>query len=416
MLHLSIHSKILTFEHKGYSCIILMMKVLFDISPARGFGGVPTYVSLLALNLIQNYPQDVFTLLDYPRVYFTEQLFALDAPNAEIVALHSSAFRLAQHWLFKNRLGRKTAAWLETYPDASFLKGYTNMGRYEIFHLNEYVLFHYPGARLAATVHDLDFFIHPQFHTAENIAFHTQKIKFVKARADGIIAVSKKTADDLMRYAGIHQNKITIIPEGVRPAIQAIPEKECRVVLDRMGIHTSFIFSAATLEPRKNIDELLRVFAKIKKDTKNSDLKLVLAGTRGWLYHRILNLIRAHPNAADIILTGFIDDHTLSCLYSSCLAFLFLSFDEGFGLPPLEAMACGAPVIVTAVGAIPEFAGTRAMYTKPDTTQKTAAYIERLIVDSRYRSQMRRYSFKQAAPFTWERTARETMRFYRTLL
>ena len=180
----------------------------------------------------------------------------------------------------------------------------------------------------------------------------------------------------------------------------------------RLGVEDMFILFVGTIEPRKNLITLLRAFAEV---LKNTDLRpqLVIAGQEGWLMGETLNYVQTEGLSERIKFTGYVSDRDLRALYSSCAVCVYPSLYEGFGLPPLEAMACGAPVIASDVPSLTETVGKAALLVPPKNVQRLAQSLAEMISDEGKRDDFSSAGLKWASQFTWERTARLTLEVYR---
>jgi len=221
--------------------------------------------------------------------------------------------------------------------------------------------------------------------------------------SEKIIAVSQSTKEDLVSILKIPEEKIVVIPEGVedRYRPQSIDIQE--IIKKRYRINEDYVFSLSTLEPRKNQARLIQAFTMVRKTYPN--LKLIIGGRTGW---------GEIPEAvAGVLLPGYIPDADLPGLYSGCLAFVLPSIYEGFGLSPLQAMACGAPVAVSNISSLPEVVGEAGVLFDPESTESIATGIIEAI---RNRASLKGKSLTQASKFTWENTARQTHRVYQQVL
>ena len=180
---------------------------------------------------------------------------------------------------------------------------------------------------------------------------------------------------------------------------------------------TPYILSLGTLEPRKNIDTLIKGFARLVQEQNLKDLHLVLVGTHGWQYEKIFDEISKSGSVKDrIIFTGYVDDADLAALYSAALVFVYPSFYEGFGLPPLEAMQCGTPVITSNTSSLPEVVGDAGIMLDPKDTDGLCHSIFEIYGQSALRESMSRKSSEQAKKFSWEKCIQETIDVYKTAL
>jgi glycosyltransferase involved in cell wall biosynthesis len=234
------------------------------------------------------------------------------------------------------------------------------------------------------------------------------------ARARHILADSRSTKDDLISLLGAPADKVTVVGAGVearfRPVEDAVALAEIR---RKYRLPDQFVLGLGTLEPRKNFEGLIHAFNRLQADWP--DLHLVIAGGKGWLYDSILAAAAQSPAAHRIHLPGFIADADLPGLYTLARVFAYPSHYEGFGIPVLEAMACGTPVVTADNSSLPEVAGQAALLVPATDVEALAEAITRLTSDEALRDQCRRLGFAQARPYTWEAAARKLLAVYETL-
>jgi glycosyltransferase involved in cell wall biosynthesis len=228
--------------------------------------------------------------------------------------------------------------------------------------------------------------------------------------ADRIIAVSQHTADDIVAWLGIDPDKVRVIPLAASPGIRRLTGAELRVFRLKYDLERPHILAVGTLEPRKNLAMLLRAFAAIREDVPH---RLVLAGPEGWLNDELHATARELELGDRLVLTGFAGDETLGGWYSSADLVAYPSKYEGFGLPMLEAMACGAPVLASSASSLPEVGGDAATYVDPgDEAAWSAAMID-ILRDDAQRERMREAGLARVSEFSWEATARASWEVYR---
>jgi glycosyltransferase involved in cell wall biosynthesis len=261
------------------------------------------------------------------------------------------------------------------------------------------------------TVHDLAFLLYPQFMTKESARYYGQIDQAVRS-TNHIIAVSQATKQDLINLLGVPKDKITVIYEGRNPIYEPINKAKAHAfVKAKFGLEPNFIFFVSTLEPRKNIPTLLEGYKWLKIHHKRPE-KLVLTGSKGWLIEEIEETIEKLGLKNDVLLTGRVNDSALHHLYNAASIFAYPSFYEGFGLPPLEAMNCGIPVIASKIKVMPEVVGDAALLVDPHDAEDLGIAMHRLLTDETLRTEMIAKGFKRAANFSWEQTARETLAVY----
>ncbi len=270
-----------------------------------------------------------------------------------------------------------------------------------------------PVAMLApgvVTIHDLAFLRFPQSVPRGRRAWLVGAIRHSARMADRVISVSQHTADDLVAWLDIDPGKIRVIPLAASPGIRRLTGAELRVFRLKFDLERPHILAVGTLEPRKNLAMLLRAFAAIRDDVPH---RLVLVGPEGWLNDELHDTARALELGDRLLMTGFADDETLGGWYSSADLVAFPSRYEGFGLPMLEAMACGVPVLASNSSALPEVGGDAAVYVDPGDEAGWSAAMLALLGDPARRARLSDAGLARAGEFSWEATAEATWAVYR---
>src|SRR5579872_1137810 len=229
-------------------------------------------------------------------------------------------------------------------------------------------------------------------------------------RAQAVISPSEYTKQSIVSLYGTAPEKIRVIPEGVGACFVPHAQPADAERLSRLGLQRPFLLSPGTLEPRKNLERLLEAFASVR--SKHGDLLLVLAGGRGWLDDGIFAKHGQLGLGDSVRFLGHVDDSTLSALYRHGLATVYPSLLEGFGLPPLEALACGSPLVASGNSSIPEVCGDAAVYVDPWDVEDMSTSIATVVEDEALRASLREQGPRRASTFTWNRTAQTTLQLY----
>jgi glycosyltransferase involved in cell wall biosynthesis len=256
--------------------------------------------------------------------------------------------------------------------------------------------------RAVVTIHDLGYLSFPQSHTRRQ-RLELQLSTAWNARAAArIIAVSQATRDDLVRHYRVPAGKIAVVHHGVEPRFRPTPDPAAPA---RYGLPARYLLYLGTLQPRKNLERLLQAYAGLPGEAP----PLVLAGARGWYFTRIAAAIAALGLAGRVLLPGYIADDDVPALLTAATALVYPSLYEGFGLPALEAMACGTPVIAANSSSLPEVVGTAGLLVDQLQVDEIAAAMQRLLADEALRGTLSRQGRERAALFSWDRCARETL-------
>jgi glycosyltransferase involved in cell wall biosynthesis len=287
--------------------------------------------------------------------------------------------------------------------------------RFDLLHSPDFIPPWRGRFRRLITVHDLTFLYYPQFLTTESRRYYNAQIERAVRVADHISADSTNTKDDLVRLLNVPPDKVTVVLLAPNPIYRVMDEAACAPVLARLGLSQNFILFTGTLEPRKNVRGLLTAYRALC-DLRPSTPLLVLAGRRGWLYDEIFEQIAKLKLADRVRFVENLPNEDLVALYNAAWLFVLPSFYEGFGLPVLEAMACGTPVVCSDRGSLPEVAGDAALLINPDDLDGLADAMKRVMEDESLRTQMRERGLANAKRFSWEKAAKETLAIYRTLL
>ena len=259
-------------------------------------------------------------------------------------------------------------------------------------------------------IHDLSFLTHPQYHSRASRVFQRLLMPHFARHATHITTPSEATRRDIQRFYGIAADAITVIPEGVDAQFRQPPTPDAIAALRaQFALPRPFVLYVGTLEPRKNVANLATAFAALIADPAMPPVDLVLAGGLGWLYEPTLRHIEALGLGDRVRRIGYVADADLPALYAAASVFVFPSWYEGFGLPPLEALACGTPVIASNAASLPEVIGDAGLLVAPGDTAALTAALRRLLTDATLAAQFRAHGPAHAAAFTWERTAAQTL-------
>jgi glycosyltransferase involved in cell wall biosynthesis len=271
---------------------------------------------------------------------------------------------------------------------------------------------------VVATVHDLSFEHIPETFKLRSRVQLRLTVRATVRRAAHVIAPSEFTRRDLVETYGLDPARVTAIPLAVAAHFRRVREaEELRRVRERYGVAGEYVLAVGSIQPRKNLARLLRAYSALRRARGRSNLpQLVLVGKKAWLYGETLRAVGDEGLAGSVVLTGYVPEADLPALYSGALCFVYPSFYEGFGLPPLEAMACGAPVLTGNLTSLPEVVGDAALTVDPFDIEALADALGRLIDDDALRASLRERGLQRARDFDWRDTARMTLLTYRRVV
>lgn len=368
------------------------MKIGIDISQIIYGTGVSNYTANLVENLLKIDTTNQYVLFGSSLragkklKEFTSKF--KENPRVEVKLFHFPPLLLDFIW---NRF--------HLFPIEKFI------GEVDIFHSSDWLQppVRNPGTKKVTTVHDMVVYLFPTSTHPKILSTQKRRLARVKKEVDAVIADSQTTKEDLVKFLGVEPEKITVI--YLAPSADFKPQDDDKVneVLARYKIKKPYILSVATQEPRKNIQKLLDVFGQLK--IRRPDFNLILTGKYGWGPG-------FHTNQ-DVNWTGYVSREDLICLYSGCRLFIYPSLYEGFGLPILEAMACGAPVVTSNNSSMAEIARDAAILVDPRSEPQLTRAIE-MVLDLNLENyqKMVRASLDRARKYTWAKTARQTLDVY----
>lgn len=266
-------------------------------------------------------------------------------------------------------------------------------------------------SRSVVTIHDIGYLHHPETHPADTRRMLHLTTRWSTAVADRIIAISDATKHDLITHYHVKPDRITVIPHGVDQSLKPATPKQIDAVRRKHDLSDDYILFVGTVQPRKNLGRLAAALSFVAK--AGLPHHLVIAGKSGWLSHAVEWELLASGMSDRIHLLGYVDSDDLPALYTGAAAFCFPSLYEGFGLPVLEAMACGVPVVTSNTSALPEVAGDAALLVDPTRPAEIGSALVRTLTDTSLRIDLINRGHARARTFTWEQTALDTLALLR---
>jgi alpha-1,3-rhamnosyl/mannosyltransferase len=378
------------------------MKVLLDAIPLTGLlTGISRYLRNLYMRILEqpDVQVDFFDGKTVARampdqaepdtwIRSTDKIWKL--PDAAVFGLRSV------HWLLFERRLRKILKRKE----------------YHVYHENAFT----PSAikqkvPQVFTLHDLSLMDYRSYHPKERVWFSDLFFNRRIPEATQIIVPSRFIQEEVCTTLSLPENRVTAVYEAPDPFFSPRSKHEVQKTRTRLALPDTYLLFVGTLEPRKNLDLIIEALGRIRED-----IPLVLTGWKGWGDKPWMDKAKEYNIDTNIYLTGYIDEQALACLYSGAQALLYPSKYEGFGLPVLEAMACGCPVICSNAASLPEVGGDAAVYVDPHDPDSLLEAITRIVHDSELRQKMWKKGLEQARRFSWENAAHRTIEVFRKII
>ena len=269
------------------------------------------------------------------------------------------------------------------------------------------------GFKTIATIHDIAFLLYPHLEPLKFRVYLRYMIKTIAKSSDLIITVSENTKSDLINVLKVPEKKIRVIPLAVNERYYKLEQKNDEII-KKFNINKKYLLFVGDLHPRKNIPKLFEAFSSLPDKIKK-EYQIVVVGARKWSFEKVEKSLIKHHLTTKVVFTGYLNEDDILQLYNSADIFVFPSLYEGFGLPVLEAMSCGLPVIASKVSSIPEIAGNAAILIDPNNSEELAAAIIALVDNSGLRQEKIEAGFKQANLFSIKKMTEETVKVYKEL-
>lgn len=366
------------------------MRVLFDTSPAYFYpGGIRVYTRQLAAM----------------RAVFSCQSVSL-LPSVLPTYLLPDGTRGLSHKL-------RVIAW-DSYYMQAVLPARARTGNVDLLHAPG---FRFPlrvSVPVVATIYDVIPLLFPNLFRRRDVMILSLYLRLISRRARLVLTISEQSKRDISARLGVPEHQIKVTYLAASNNFTPIDRERVRTTLERLGVPMPYLLCVGTIEPRKNVLRVLEAFARLR--ATGVPHHLVLVGEAGPLAQPILMAARQRSVNEQIHITGFVSDQDLAALYSGATAFVYPSLYEGFGLPPLEAMSCGCPVITSNCSSLPEVVGSAGLQVDPYSVPALAAAMERLITDHVLADELRHRGLERASEFSWHRCIEQTAVAYKQAL
>jgi glycosyltransferase involved in cell wall biosynthesis len=405
------------------------MRIGYDITIlyiARA--GILYYNINLLRQLVTLAPADEFTFVDYVPVRQSLPLAApiddLLSPRVQWKVIDGPPHRKAIRWQRLNFTGGRFFAqqvdavlerpWLWWIDNRTRAVQRSVMRDLDVFHVSDVTQLVPEQGKVVATIYDMSPVIFPQFHTSENRNTFARKLQHIRQHADVLIAISESTKRDIIEHLGFPETRIHVAYGGVDANFAPLPDQAAlRSTLAKYGLREpGYILHVGTLEPRKNLVRLIEAYAQVRQRCGDVTPPLVLVGQNGWDSADIFTAVARHKLSDHVQIVGFVADADLPVIYNGATIFAYPSLYEGFGIPVLEAMACGVPVLTSTVSSLPEIVGDTGLLVEATDTQAIAAGLQQLVEDAALRRDLSTRALQRAAQFTWRATAQATLGAY----
>lgn len=287
------------------------------------------------------------------------------------------------------------------------------MRGFDIYHQPNYIPHVFDG-KIVTTIHDMSHRIFPQYHPRRRVLL-LRAFENRLRQADRLITDSEYSRGEIVDLLKVPEDRVTVIYLGAGSQYKPLSISQDRQIelQAKYNLPDQFLLYVGTIEPRKNLERLIEAYYQYKQEEPNSGVKLVLAGGKGWLFEGIFARVKELHLEQNIVFTGYVDSEDLPFLYNMALAFIYPSLYEGFGMPPLEAMSCGTPVISSSTSSIPEVVGEAGILVDPYQVNDLAAAISKVAGSVSLQDELSRKGLEHARLFSWRKCAEETLQVYR---
>ncbi len=369
------------------------MRIAIDVRKINDFG-VGTYIRNLIKHLPRIDQQSEYYLLCYQE---DEELVRTLSPQLTSVRVTAPNYSVIEHLAIPAKLRRL---------------------RVDLFHSPHYVLPLFTPCRSVVTVHDVIHLLFPQYLPSRLASHYARRmIRRAVEKAELVLTVSNSSKRDLLTFFEVSPDKVVVIPNGIDSSMtEGLSVDELARVKERFQIFGRTVLFVGNIKPHKNVERLIAAFAKVREDPNFSDVTLIVVGDDISKYPSLRRTVERHKLRGHVRFFGFVPELTLVALYKTADVFVFPSLYEGFGLPPLEAMANGTPVVTSNISSLPEVVGDAALTVDPYNIDDIATAVRRILSDRGLRSRLIADGYERARAFSWERSVAQIHQAYQRVL
>ncbi len=370
------------------------------MSMAPPISGIGRYTTILSNNIVKHPAIEAVTFFDHWNVLDQKPEFSCSAKEKSIIGL---VRKIANSSLI--------APLATSYLHYQLSKKLTSLDSF-LYHETNYILMPFNGKTISS-IHDLSYIHYRDLHPKQRVKYFDKEMPKTIERADHFITDSQFIKNEIIEVLGVADKRVTVIPLGVTEQFKPRNRNKILPILDKYNLNEkNYILLVGSIEPRKNIKHFIEAYTYLPESLKKH-FKIIHIGPSGWLNTEINNKIKQLESKGQFKALGYLPENELVALYSGAYVFAFPSIYEGFGLPPLEAMASGVPVLASNISSIPEVVGDCGVLTDPFDVDKMSFDLERILTDNQLRSLLIKTGPKQAKQFSWDNCVNKTVEVYK---